>query len=137
MNASLKNVLQVQLNQSLRFTACLGVNVAINDEKYGFWSGNAGFSDIDAKTYIEINQLFYIYSITKTFVSVCLLRLVQDGLLNLDDAISNFLPRISFTNLVTLRHLLNHTSGVPDYISFNEYLPSVRENPSTPGLMKE
>ncbi|MCJ8278522.1 MAG: beta-lactamase family protein [Rivularia sp. ALOHA_DT_140] len=37
--------------------------------------GSAGFSDIDATKNLESNQLFYIYSITKTFVSVCLLRL--------------------------------------------------------------
>lgn len=33
---------------------------------------------------------------------------------------------------MTLRRLLNHTSGVPDYTSLKEYLPSVKENPSIP-----
>ncbi|MGB6301254.1 MAG: hypothetical protein WBF90_34455 [Rivularia sp. (in: cyanobacteria)] len=37
MPIQLKDALQAQLNRSLRFTSCLGVNVAINDEKHGFW----------------------------------------------------------------------------------------------------
>lgn len=132
MNIDLKDALQVQLNQSLRFTGCLGVNVAINDDKHGFWLGSSGFSDIYVQKNLDTNQLFYIYSITKTFVSVCLLRLVQDGFLGLDDAINKWLPSISFSNSVTLRRLLNHTSGVPSYTNLKEYEPAVRENPSIP-----
>ncbi|MEM9924991.1 MAG: serine hydrolase [Cyanobacteria bacterium P01_D01_bin.50] len=99
MPFNVKDALQAQLNQSLIFTNCLGVNVAINDEKHGLWLGSGGFSDIDAQKNLDINQLFYIYSITKTFVSVCLLRLVQDGFLNLDDAVNQWLPNISFLKL--------------------------------------
>ncbi|BAY83770.1 serine-type D-Ala-D-Ala carboxypeptidase [Calothrix parasitica NIES-267] len=131
------HALQTQLNQSLRFTSSLGVNVAINDEKHGFWLGSAGFSDINAGNNLENNQSFYIYSITKTFVSVCLLKLIENRLLNLEDTISKWLPKISFPNSVTLRRLLNHTSGVPDYTSLKEYLPSVRENPSIPWTHKK
>ncbi len=137
MDNYLKDILQSQLNQSLRFTGCLGVNVAINDAKHGFWLGSAGFSDIDATKYLDINELFYIYSITKTFTSVCLLRLVQDRLLDLDDAVSKWLPKIPFPNSVTLRRLLNHTSGIPNYTSLKEYLPAVKENPSTPWTHKK
>jgi D-alanyl-D-alanine carboxypeptidase len=132
MPIQLKDALQAQLNQSLRFTNCLGVNVAINDEKHGFWLGSAGFTDINAQKKLDINQLFYIYSITKTFTSVCLLRLIQNGLLDLDNAVSKWLPYISFPNSVTLRKLLNHTSGVPSYTSLKEYLSAVKENLSIP-----
>ena len=132
MNNSIEYALQTQLNQSLRFTSSLGVNVAIHDEKHGFWSESAGFTDINPTENIDINQSFYIYSITKTFVSVCLLRLAEKGLLTLEDTVNKWLPKISFTDSVTLRRLLNHTSGVPDYTSLKEYLPAVRENPSLP-----
>ena len=132
MNNSIEYALQTQLNQSLRFTSILGVNVAIHDEKHGFWLESAGFTDINATENIDINQSFYIYSITKTFVSVCLLRLAEKGLLTLEDTVNKWLPKISFTDSVTLRRLLNHTSGVPDYTSLKEYLPAVRENPSLP-----
>ena len=95
MNNSIEYALQTQLNQSLRFTSILGVNVAIHDEKHGFWSESAGFTDINATENIDNNQSFYIYSITKTFVSVCLLRLAEKGLLTLEDTVNKWLPKIS------------------------------------------
>ncbi|MCJ8281339.1 MAG: beta-lactamase family protein, partial [Rivularia sp. ALOHA_DT_140] len=59
-------------------------------------------------------------------------ELVENGLLSLEDTVNKWLPKIPFPNSVTLRRLLNHTGGVPDYTSLKEYLPSVRENPSIP-----
>ena len=61
MNNSIEHVLQTQLNQSLRFTSSLGVNVAIHDEKHGFCLISAGFSDVDAMKKLDNNQSFYIY----------------------------------------------------------------------------
>lgn len=94
MKIDLQDALQAKLNQSLRFTSSLGVNVAIHDEKHGFWLGSAGFTDIDATKNLEKNRLFYIYSITKTFVSVCILRLAEKELLNLEDTVTKWLPEI-------------------------------------------
>lgn len=132
MSSELKDSLQAKLNQSLYFTGCMGVNVALNDEKYGIWLGSSGFSDLDIKEPLNINSLFYIYSITKTFVSVCLLRLAQDGLLDLDDPLTKWLPEKPFPDSVTLRRLLNHTSGIPNYTSIEDYLPAIIENTSIP-----
>ncbi|WP_248277714.1 serine hydrolase domain-containing protein [Brasilonema sp. UFV-L1] len=132
MDSNLENILQAQLNQSLHFTGCMGVNVAINDEKHGTFLGSSGFSDLDAKEPLGVNRSFYIYSITKTFVSVCLLRLAQDKLLNLDDPLTKWLPQMPFEDTITLRRLLNHTSGVPSYTNLEDYLPAVCENPSVP-----
>lgn len=132
MDSKLEDTLQAQLNQSLHFTGCMGVNIAINDEKHGVWLGSSGNSYLDAKKALGVNCSFYIYSITKTFVSVCLLRLAQDGLLDLDDPLTKWLPEMPFPDSVTLRSLLNHTSGIPSYTSLKDYLPAVRENASVP-----
>lgn len=132
MDTKLEDSLQAQLNQSLHFTGCMGVNVAIHDEKHGVWLGSSGFCDIDAKEALGVNRSFYIYSITKTFVSVCLLRLAEDQLLDLDDPLRKWLPEMPFSDSVTLRRLLNHTSGIPNYTSLEDYLPAVSENPSIP-----
>jgi len=132
MDSKLEATLQAKLNQSLHFTGCMGVNIAINDEKHGVWLGSSGNSYLDAKKALSVNCSFYIYSITKTFVSVCLLRLAQDGLLDLDDPLTKWLPEMPFPDSVTLRSLLNHTSGIPSYTSLKDYLPAVRENASVP-----
>jgi CubicO group peptidase (beta-lactamase class C family) len=52
--------------------------------------------------------------------ATAILMLIEQGLLNYDDDIKKFFPRLPYKN-VTVRHLLNHTSGIPDYIN-SEYL---------------
>lgn len=134
MKLALKNALQKQLDQSLLFTPCLGINVTIKDEKQGSWTGASGFSDLKTRTPMSVYGQFYIYSITKTFTSVCILQMVQNRKLSLDDSVKNWLPDLPFPPSVTIRRLLNHTSGVPNYTSLETYLPSVQESPSVPWL---
>ncbi|MUL35906.1 serine hydrolase domain-containing protein [Gloeocapsopsis dulcis] len=132
MNPSFETVLQKQLDESLLFTPCLGINVTIHNEKYGFWTGSSGFLEPKTRTPMPIDGQFYIYSITKTFTAVCLLQMVQKGKLSLDDVIAHWLPNLPFPPSVTIRRLLNHTSGVPNYSSLAAYMPAVEESPSFP-----
>lgn len=64
---------------------------------------------------------FRIASITKQFTSVLIMQLVEDGKVNLDGRINDYLPeyREDIGEQVTIHHLLTHTSGIPDY----RYLP--------------
>ncbi len=58
--------------------------------------------------------LFEIASATKQFTAAAVLRLVQDGRLKLDDPIGEHLPGVPETcGAITVRHLLQHTSGMP------------------------
>jgi D-alanyl-D-alanine carboxypeptidase len=132
MITAIENALQSQLERSLLFTPCLGINVTINDEQKGLWNGASGFIDPDTKSAMPVNSRFYIYSITKTFTAVRLLQLAESGKLSLDDPITSWLPDLPFPSTVTIRRLLNHTSGVPSYTSLNSYLPATRESPSEP-----
>lgn len=132
MKAALKNALQEQLDQSFLFAPCLGINVTLKDEKHGFWTGASGFSDPKTKTRMLVDGRFYIYSITKIFTAVCILQMVYNKRLSLDEPITNWLADLPFPPSVTLRTLLNHTSGVPNYTSLESYLPAVQENPSVP-----
>lgn len=132
MKPALKNALQDQLDQSLLFAPCLGINVTIKDEKHGCWTAASGFSEPKTKTPISIDEQFYIYSITKTFTSICILQMAQSQKLSLDEPVTNWLPDLPFPPSVTVRRLLNHTSGVPNYTSLETYMPSVQESPSVP-----
>jgi CubicO group peptidase (beta-lactamase class C family) len=61
------------------------------------------------------NTLYHMASVSKQFTAYCILLLAKQGKLNLDDDIRNYLP--SFPDLkekITIRHLLNHTSGIRD-----------------------
>ncbi|MEV8531461.1 serine hydrolase domain-containing protein [Streptomyces sp. NPDC051211] len=68
---------------------------------------------------------FRIGSVTKTFSTVVLLQLVDEGKLNLDDPVNKHLPGLLPDDRITVRHLLSHRSGLADYTEamFNQTVP--------------
>src|SRR5438874_1429727 len=80
----------------------------------------------------DAEPVFLAYSITKTFTATLVLLLREEGRLSLDDGLSRWFPRIPQADRITLRQLLNHTAGVPDYGALRSYHEAVRSSPSTP-----
>lgn len=86
-----------------------------------------GMSDYGNKIANTIDSSFIIASITKQFTASAILMLVEEGKIALDDKISKFLPGFKFGNIITVSHLLNHTSGIkrdPDYNFLFDPIPS-------------
>lgn len=74
-----------------------------------------GYAEIERKHPFTIDRRQRIASITKTMVGLCLMALVDEGKLSLDDRIVELLPDVGFRGPaegITLRHLLTHTSGI-------------------------
>ena len=69
---------------------------------------------------------FLLYSITKTIMAVSALRLVQGGRLDLGQPLSSWLPEFPPAREFSLRHILQHTSGLPDYGGLKHYHDAVR-----------
>ena len=67
------------------------------------------------------DAIFLIASITKPIVAMGVVRLVEQGRVSLDDRVENYVPEFgqSSKHGVTLRHLLTHTSGLPDMLPQN------------------
>jgi D-alanyl-D-alanine carboxypeptidase len=75
-----------------------------------------GFTDLETRARVKPDELFEIGSISKSFVSLCLLQLRDEGKLDLHKPILDYLPwfRVESTyEPVTTHHLLTHTSGLP------------------------
>lgn len=72
-------------------------------------------------TSVRPDTLFQIGSETKSFTSTIILRLEADGLLTINDSIAQWLPQYSVWKNITIRQLLNHTSGVVDYFDTEEF----------------
>ena len=64
---------------------------------------------------------FRIGSITKQFTAACILQLVEQGKLNLDDKLSKFIPDFPKGDSVTIHMLLNHTSGIASYTDIPDF----------------
>lgn len=79
-----------------------------------------GVADEDAKIPVTTNTVFRIGSVSKQFVATAIMMLVEEGKLNLDDPVSKYLdgtPRR--WKKITIRNLLTHTSGIPDFLNEN------------------
>lgn len=75
-----------------------------------------GLKNLQTKKKITIETPFYAASIGKTFTSWAILKLFEEKKLKLEDKLSNYFPDFpSFAGKVTLYHMLNHTSGLPDH----------------------
>jgi D-alanyl-D-alanine carboxypeptidase len=75
---------------------------------------------------------FLVYSVTKTFIAVLCSRLVDEGLLELDAPASAVLGDARLPHGATVRRLLDHTSGIPDYARLASYAAAVRTAPGEP-----
>ena len=93
------------------------------------WQGTAGDSYTGQP--ITSDMEFGIASNTKLFVSAVMLKLTENNILSLDDSLHSWLP--SYPNIdpdITIRQLLNHTSGVQDPIFLSPWKDTIMNNPS-------
>ncbi len=75
-----------------------------------------GFSDVEHKMAVQPDQLFHIGSISKSFVAISLLQLHEEGKLDLNKPVTDYLPWFRIDSKfapITTHHLLTHTSGLP------------------------
>ena len=76
--------------------------------------GALGFRDPEDTLPITEDTIFQLASVTKQFTAAAVMLARREGLLELDDEITKYFPEIPYPD-VTIRHLLTHTSGIPDY----------------------
>ena len=75
------------------------------------WQKPFGFADLAAQSLVRDTTAFHLASLTKMFAAVVLLRLVDSGLVSLDDPVSKYGIQLSSTGTVRVRHLMSMTSG--------------------------
>lgn len=80
------------------------------------WRGGSGVAVRETSQPVPVQGRFRVGSITKTFVATVVLQLVAQGKLRLDDSVERWLPGVVPNGKhITVRQLLNHTSGLYDY----------------------
>lgn len=109
---------------------CSGILCALND------CGNISTHSVGVISAEEHNKQFYIYSITKTFTATAILLLCEQEGNFLDKEFAYFMPDASISSSITVRQLLNHSSGLSDYGS-KEYQDAVSRNPGKPWSHKK
>jgi len=99
-----------------------GALIALASKGEVFHLETYGLADVELAVPVSANSVFEIGSISKQFVATAAMLLVQEGKLGLDDPIATHLSAIPSEWLgVTVRQLLTHTSGIPDYEEIASY----------------
>jgi D-alanyl-D-alanine carboxypeptidase len=79
-----------------------------------------------------LEPAYLAYSITKTFTATLFLRWEDEGVVILDDRLARWRPEVPGAERISLRQLLNHTAGIPDYGPMPRYSEAVRTSPMQP-----
>lgn len=104
------------LGRARRATKVSGLSLAVLTDDGRGWAGTTGTGAFGQTLTTE--SPMFIGSVTKTFVATLILRLAEEGKLDLDASVSSYLPNAALVAKgATVRHLLNHTSGVADLYS--------------------
>jgi D-alanyl-D-alanine carboxypeptidase len=114
--SGLDQVLAAGLDQGLP-----GIALAVERKGELIYSGAAGMASVEQARPLATNDRFRIYSITKTFTATVVYQLADEGVLTLDDTVAMWLnspevERIPNSHQATIRQLLNHTSGIYDFL---------------------
>lgn len=101
------------------------------------WSEGVGFRDLARTEPLTTDALLPIYSVTKILISSSVMKLVERRVIALDQPVGAVLPGVPLPAEVTIRHLLNHTSGLADYGAMPEYRADLRRDPAAPWSEQE
>ncbi|MFF2148902.1 serine hydrolase domain-containing protein [Kitasatospora sp. NPDC058190] len=103
-----------------------GAIAEVRDEHGNTWRGVSGYADLVDKQRPRAEDRFRAGSVTKSFTSTVVLQLVAEGRLGLDDPIESHLPGLLPNgDHITVRQLLNHTSGLADFMKLMLDQPGV------------
>ncbi|MBD2769193.1 beta-lactamase family protein [Hymenobacter sp. BT664] len=113
-----------------------GAVVAFKDAN-GYWQGATGYSQLETKTPMQACQLAYAHSVTKFYTANVVMLLSQEGKINLDAHLADYLPaeqlrKIPQSDRMTVRMLLNHTSGIQDYTEQTDFQNGALVNINNP-----
>ena len=103
-----------------------GVAILVAHGDKILYRGARGSANLELAVPLNANHTFKIGSVTKQFASVALLKLVDDGKINLTDTLSKYLPEYPGGDTITVIQLLNHTSGVKSYTGIKDYFADER-----------
>ncbi|MFF5212229.1 serine hydrolase domain-containing protein [Streptosporangium sp. NPDC000396] len=91
-----------------------GMQLRVHDQR-GDWVGSAGVRKLGQSAKPPTNGRFWVGSVTKTFTATLVLQLVAEGTIGLDTPVADYLPKLGLDRRITVRMLLQHTSGLFNY----------------------
>ena len=85
------------------------------------YSRSTGYSDVENNIKSNSKTKYRIGSISKTFTSVIIMQLIEEGKLTLETKLSAFKPQVKLAEQITIEQLLSHRSGIYNYTDLKDY----------------
>jgi len=104
--------LQAVLDAAVNRFKVTGLQASIRFPDNKTWSGVSGTVDLKRKVLLRRDHIMRIGSHTKTFTAALILKLVEEDILHLKDPLSYWFPKFPNAEEISIRQLLNHTSGI-------------------------
>ncbi len=117
-------LLEAWIESQMAYRGLPGMSVGVVYENKVVWARGFGYSNLEKKTPATPATIYRMASVTKTFTATAIMQLRDAGKLNLDDPVAKYLPwfkvKSEFNDapVITIRHLLTHTSGLPRESAF-------------------
>ncbi len=128
MQAALKEAVDRTLAQA----RIPGAAIAICIEGQPLLAVSVGHQDLHQTIPLPIDASFYIYSVTKSLIAAAVMNQVKSGRLSLDAPIQNYWPNFPVQTPITLRQILSHSGGLPDYGGLSAYQAAVKTTSGSP-----
>jgi CubicO group peptidase (beta-lactamase class C family) len=115
--------LQPEIENFISHQGVAGLAIGIVKDDHLVYANGFGLKTLDRKgDPVTPESLFHVASITKTFVATSVMQLVEQGKVDLDATVVGYLPCFRMADdrykQITIRHLLTHTSGIPDVVDY-------------------
>lgn len=126
--AALSAAIDSMARQELAGGRVAGFSIAVARRGEVLFARGYGMADLELEVPVTAEMVFRLGSITKQFTAAAIMRLVEEGKLNLDDEFTKYLPDYPTNgHRITIRHLLTHTSGIKSYTGLGpRWLEKVR-----------
>ena len=118
---SLGSTVDALANSAMQQQGLPGMTIALGKNGTMLYVKAYGISNMATHLTTQTNTIFEIGSITKQFTAALIMKLQEQGKLQVDDPLNAYLPDYNFPSAITLRRLLTHTSGLADYTTFPAY----------------
>ncbi|HRF58517.1 MAG TPA: serine hydrolase domain-containing protein [Fimbriimonadaceae bacterium] len=116
--ADLRSEIDATVQAAFKTLKPTGMAVAVVENGKPLYVKGLGFADLEQKRPMTADSVHYLASLGKHMTATAILLLEEDGKLKLDDSITTYLKDAPETwKPVTVRHLLHHSGGLPDYLT--------------------
>ena len=122
--------LQAELDRLQRRLGIPGVSVSVIFRDGTTWTGTSGLADVRRKVPVEDGTAFAVGSISKTYTAALILALAGDGKIDLDTPAATYLAGLPLDRRITVRMLLDHTSGLDDFFLHGAIDTALQKQPA-------